>query len=77
MKKVNLCLFVLSVGLLGIGTKICVLALTDPYFPLYNLIDGGWVIAAGCYLGWKNARGAYDFILQVLQWWRKRKETRA
>ena len=58
----KLVLFALSVGLLGIGMKICVLALTDPYFPRFNLIDGGWVIVAGCYLFWKNARGAYDFI---------------
>ena len=63
----SLCLFVLAVGLLGMGTKLCILAVTDPYFPLINLIDGGWVIIAGCYIFIKSARRAYDSILHVLQ----------
>lgn len=63
----RLVLFALAVGLLGLGTKLCVFAITDPYFPLYNLIDGGWVIVAGCYLCWKNARGAYDLIIGGLK----------
>jgi hypothetical protein len=51
-------MIVLGAGLLGLGAKISVFSLTG-VFPIYNLLDGIWVLASGCCLYLMNIRGAY------------------